>query len=41
MALLDEAMVTVTTGQLMPFSLGIVYCGALDLPVGVEEWTRR
>ncbi len=46
MALLDEAMVTVTTGELMPFVVGIVYCGVIlacqaVFEVGrAREWTQ-
>jgi DNA-binding CsgD family transcriptional regulator len=45
LALLDEAMVTVTTAQLSPFVVGIVYCGViLACQEGFEvararEWT--
>ncbi len=45
-ALLDEAMVTVTTGDLSPFAVGIVYCGVIlacqsVFEVGrAREWTR-
>jgi tetratricopeptide (TPR) repeat protein len=43
--LLDEAMVTVTTGELYPFVVGIVYCGVIlacqeAFEVGrAREWT--
>ena len=46
LALLDEAMVTVTTGELMPFVVGIVYCGVIlacqsVFEVGrAREWTQ-
>jgi ATP/maltotriose-dependent transcriptional regulator MalT len=46
LALLDEAMVTVTTGDLMPFVVGIVYCGVIlacqsVFEVGrAREWTQ-
>lgn len=45
LALLDEAMVTVTTGDLLPFVTGIVYCGVIlacqeVFEVGrAREWT--
>jgi ATP/maltotriose-dependent transcriptional regulator MalT len=45
LALLDEAMVTVTTAELSPFVVGIVYCGViLACQAGFEigrarEWT--
>ena len=45
LALLDEAMVTVTTGDLSPFITGIVYCGVIlacqeVFEVGrAREWT--
>jgi ATP/maltotriose-dependent transcriptional regulator MalT len=45
LALLDEAMVTVTTSELSPFVVGIVYCGViLACQAGFEvgrarEWT--
>jgi ATP/maltotriose-dependent transcriptional regulator MalT len=45
LALLDEAMVTVTTAELSPFVVGIVYCGViLACEAGFEvararEWT--
>ena len=45
LALLDEAMVTVTTSQLSPFVVGIVYCGVIlaceeGFEVGrAREWT--
>jgi DNA-binding CsgD family transcriptional regulator len=45
LALLDEAMLTVTTGELHPFVAGIVYCGAIlacqhVFDVGrAREWT--
>jgi DNA-binding CsgD family transcriptional regulator len=44
-ALLDEAMVTVTTGDLLPFVVGLVYCGVIlacqdAFEVGrAREWT--
>ncbi len=46
MALLDEAMVTVTTDEPMPFVVGIVYCGVIlacqaVFEVGrAREWTQ-
>ena len=46
LALLDEAMVTATTGDLHPFVLGIVYCGVIlacqsVFEVGrAREWTQ-
>ena len=46
-ALLDEAMVTVTTGELSPFFVGLVYCGVIlscqeVFEVGrAREWTQR
>jgi DNA-binding CsgD family transcriptional regulator len=45
LALLDEAMVTVTTAELSPFVVGIVYCGVIlacqeGFEVGrAREWT--
>ena len=45
LALLDEAMVTVTTVELSPFVVGLVYCGViLACQAGFEvararEWT--
>jgi DNA-binding CsgD family transcriptional regulator len=46
LALLDEAMVTATTGELSPFVIGIVYCGVIlacqeVFEVGrAREWTH-
>jgi DNA-binding NarL/FixJ family response regulator len=46
LALLDEAMVTVTTSDLTPFVVGLVYCGVIlacqeVFEVGrAREWTR-
>jgi ATP/maltotriose-dependent transcriptional regulator MalT len=44
-ALLDEAMVAVTTGEVMPINVGIVYCGTIEAFQNVfelgraQEWT--